>query len=553
MPGRVLVVAYAFPPIGGVGIQRTLKFVTYLPRTGWTPVVLTARDPGYYVRDPEANRQVPPDLAVERAFSPEPVKLRRPLARMARAVLRRGGSRGRRPSAGGSSAAPAGEPVGSPAAQNAGPDAGQSVGSPAAQNAGPDAGQSVGSPAAQNAGPDAGQSVGSPAAQSRPEPGHRRLQGIWSSTARWLFFPDEIAGWILFAWRRGKALNRARSFDVIYSSSPPISSHLAAGLIARSTGVPWVADFRDPWLGNSFAAPLPFWQRPLQRRLERWIARHADRLVFASPGTQEQYTPRYPWAADRMLTIPNGYDRNDLTSEVLAALRRAGDRAGSGPGGAPATFRLVYGGSLYGEHELEILLDGIELLLSRRPELRARLRVEFIGQVNLRNRGVAARYAAPERLGSIVSYAGFLPRGDALVLMAGADALLQILANEPGKEKIASGKLPEYVGLGKQVVAFLPEGTARDFLRELDWGIVEDPTPEGVARGVERVMEAPPPDRPADPEGRYDRLNLTARLAAVFDALSSGPAERGRRRSTSAGVPVPRAAGRVPPSSEDRP
>ena len=52
MPGRVLVVAYNFPPIGGVGVQRTLKFVTYLPRWGWDPVVLTARDPGVAERDP---------------------------------------------------------------------------------------------------------------------------------------------------------------------------------------------------------------------------------------------------------------------------------------------------------------------------------------------------------------------------------------------------------------------------------------------------------------------------------------------------------------------
>ncbi len=42
-PG-VLMIAYYFPPMGGAGVQRTLKFAKYLPEFGWSPHVLTVRD-----------------------------------------------------------------------------------------------------------------------------------------------------------------------------------------------------------------------------------------------------------------------------------------------------------------------------------------------------------------------------------------------------------------------------------------------------------------------------------------------------------------------------
>lgn len=50
-PRRVLVVAYYFPPMGLSGVQRTLKFVKYLPQFGWLPTVLTVEPRGYFARD----------------------------------------------------------------------------------------------------------------------------------------------------------------------------------------------------------------------------------------------------------------------------------------------------------------------------------------------------------------------------------------------------------------------------------------------------------------------------------------------------------------------
>jgi glycosyltransferase involved in cell wall biosynthesis len=461
MPGRVLVVAYYFPPVGGVGVQRTLKYVTYLPRWGWQPVVLTASNPVVAERDDEAARGLPPGLVIERAFAPEPAKLRRALGRAARGVM---------------SLRPARSEPGPGGVSTRTPDA-----------------------------------VAAPGEGARSVRGYGGLAAAWTEMERLLFFPEPEVNWAPFAVRRGVDVHRRSPVDAIYSSSGPVTCHIVAERLARRTKLPWVADFRDPWIGNAFAAPVPWLHRSRQARIERRIVERADRVVFATAGLADAYSARYPWAADRFHVIYNGYDRADFASAP---------GSGPQPQTGAARFRITYAGSIYGDHELSIFLDGLETLFDRRPDLREELEVEFVGWLNLHNQAVAAQYATPDRLGSVLRFTGFVPHSEALEHLLAADAVLQIIGDGPGRSAVVVGKLAEYVGLDRQILAVVPEGDARMMLRELDWGIIADPTPAGVAEGVERLLATPAPNRRADPEGRFDRVNLTGQLAGILDGVA---------------------------------
>src|SRR6266566_1682731 len=69
---RVLFVAYLFPPVGGAGVQRTTKFVKYLPEHGWLPSVLTVSNPSVPAWDQSLLREVPESVTVRRARTWEP-------------------------------------------------------------------------------------------------------------------------------------------------------------------------------------------------------------------------------------------------------------------------------------------------------------------------------------------------------------------------------------------------------------------------------------------------------------------------------------------------
>lgn len=76
---KVLIITYYWPPAGGAGIQRVLKFVKYLPQAGWEPVVLTVRNGEYPALDPGLEREVPEGVRVYKSGSFQPFGLYRRL------------------------------------------------------------------------------------------------------------------------------------------------------------------------------------------------------------------------------------------------------------------------------------------------------------------------------------------------------------------------------------------------------------------------------------------------------------------------------------------
>ncbi len=462
---RVLLVTYFFPPLGGGGVQRTLGHVRHLPQAGWQPIVVTAKDPGYEIRDPDLLTLVPPDVEVHRSFIWEPSRFYRWLVSASGYARHKATSEAQRRER--ERAAPPSRP---------------------------------------------GEREGSAGSGNRE--GARRQAGLWASLARWLIFPDDQVTWLPFGVRSAVQVVRSTDASAVYSSSPPITGHLIAGLVKRWRHVPWIADFRDPWIGNAFALPLPRFHRLAQRRVERWIVSTADRCVFATPSLTAMYQHRYPDIADRFMTIPNGYDLADYPPRTPPSSRT--DRR----------FRLVYAGSLYGDSELLVFISGLRLAVARRPNLREQLQVEFVGWLSGRNRDLSEQAAHDEEIGPMLTFTGFLPRAEALAHLASADAAMHLLSDEPGKELFVAGKLFDYLAMDLPVLAMVPEGDARAMLESLGWGTVVDPTPAGFAEGLERLVDEPAPRRAADPLGRFGRSTLARQLAGVLNEVEAEASKR---------------------------
>ena len=66
MNKKVLIIAYYWPPSGGSGVQRWLKFVKYLPQFGWEPYVFTPENPSFTIRDESLLKDVPVEAEVIR-------------------------------------------------------------------------------------------------------------------------------------------------------------------------------------------------------------------------------------------------------------------------------------------------------------------------------------------------------------------------------------------------------------------------------------------------------------------------------------------------------
>ena len=72
---KVLIIAYSFPPAGGSGVQRTLKFVKYLPLYGWEPIVLTVQSWGLELWDDTMLQELPEDTKIYRTFALDTIRI----------------------------------------------------------------------------------------------------------------------------------------------------------------------------------------------------------------------------------------------------------------------------------------------------------------------------------------------------------------------------------------------------------------------------------------------------------------------------------------------
>ncbi|MEG2077649.1 glycosyltransferase [Chryseobacterium sp.] len=72
---KILIITYYWPPAGGPGVQRWLKFAKYLPEFGWKPIIYTPENPSYPLLDESLIKDIPKDLEIVKTKIWEPYQL----------------------------------------------------------------------------------------------------------------------------------------------------------------------------------------------------------------------------------------------------------------------------------------------------------------------------------------------------------------------------------------------------------------------------------------------------------------------------------------------
>lgn len=121
--------------------------------------------------------------------------------------------------------------------------------------------------------------------------------------------PDRWVSW----WPGGviECLRLVRKYkpQVIWSTYPIATAHLIGLTVSRLTGIPWVADFRDPMVQEG--QPAGRLNRMVHQFLEKAIVRQASRCVFVSRSVQEEFARRYSYKDPKIWqVIENGYDES---------------------------------------------------------------------------------------------------------------------------------------------------------------------------------------------------------------------------------------------------
>lgn len=131
----------------------------------------------------------------------------------------------------------------------------------------------------------------------------------------WMALPDNWQSWIVGGVFSGlKAIKRQRP-DIIVSTYPIASAHLIAYILHKITGIPWVADFRDPMAQDDY--PTDKTKRKLFNWIEKKAIKHCQSVVLTAPGAVSFYQNKYPQVAKAFWQlVPNGFDQEIFNSII---------------------------------------------------------------------------------------------------------------------------------------------------------------------------------------------------------------------------------------------
>jgi len=267
-----------------------------------------------------------------------------------------------------------------------------------------------------------------------------RVRSAWTRyLLSLLWLPDEHQGFIPPAvWACRDIHRHCGRVDLLYTTAPPFSAHLAGLIFKWMTGVTWAAEFRDPWTDNP-AKPARLRTRftdAVDRRLERLCLRNADHIVAVTDAAHDllarKVTPR---PRQQFVVVRNGIDR--LTPPGPSAP-------------LPGLLRIVHAGSIYHRRDPRPFLRALASLHRMGRLGEGDVQVEFLGDRWFHDVSIE-QVAQDLGLSARVHCRGWLPHDVSLKVVEQADLLLLFAQHEPAQ---VQNKLFDYLGARKPVLAF---------------------------------------------------------------------------------------------------
>jgi glycosyltransferase involved in cell wall biosynthesis len=438
MASRILLIAYLFPPAGGVGVLRVLSFAKYLPQSGHQVHVLSARNPTTPTLDPDLLKQVPPEVTIHRAVTPElPFHFRQTLWKL--------------------------------------------VSPPRAQRQG-----------------------SAPNTAAEQAAGETGLKSMAGRLVRRFFSPDPEVVWTPFAIRRASRIIVRNQIDTVIVTVPPFSSLLIGTALKRSfPGIKLISDFRDEWFQfhlSVFAFHNNSYTIRRAREIETDAVRSSDLVLSVVPSIIDQMRERHPVERrEKFQVISNGFD-----PALVEGFR-------SRPHGTQKVI-VTFVGTIYGPSTLRYYLDALTCLPE---EVRSRFETRIVGRIADEERSTIEN--APVKIDLL----GFKPQTEAFRLMEETDFLLLTMTDP----SCITGKFFDYIGTGKPMLAFTPEGgEVQRMLAETGAGWwadyrERDAISRLLLRAHDAALAGTVPEIPRAVAERFGRPKLAAELSGLIEDL----------------------------------
>ena len=328
---------------------------------------------------------------------------------------------------------------------------------------------------------------------------------------KWLLLflrvPDEIIFWLPFALIRGIRIVKKENISIIISTSPPVSSHICASLIARITGIPHVVDFRDLWtLNHTYEQrEYPDFFKKYDQWWENTVLKHGAEIITASPGFTNLLQKHLP-VHKTVKTITNGFDYTEIQLDKEYEVPSNG------------RMNILYTGSIYGDFNPEFFFESLSEWIDEKKIDQTTVTLNFYGNCSYDY----SEWLKKLKIDTIVNFNGFVPRDQLFEKMENADILLLLLGFKDEYKNVIPAKLFDYLATGIEILAIAPMGVSIDLIRKYQTGSWQcTPNKTEMKHLLHRLYNETMKKKYRNRKYRYiqeiDRIYLTKNLAKILD------------------------------------
>ena len=256
---------------------------------------------------------------------------------------------------------------------------------------------------------------------------------------------------------------------MIYTTSPPHSTHLAGFFISKRLRVPWVADFRDPWTLNAYHGQggLQNLLLIIEKLLEKLVLYNATFVLANTGANLRNLIKAFPdLKTDKVRLVSNGWEEfNEKETHISS----------EGP------LTILHAGTFYPKFRPYALLEAIATW--RRgfqpgviPSLqRDQIKIILLGSKDHKTRDIVKLLG----LDDIVEVQPWVDLERARRKMKSVDFLWATLGTGNEASTYIPSKIFEYMAAERPILGFFPEGEASKLIRNTNTGIVfntDEPT-----------------------------------------------------------------------------
>ena len=313
-----------------------------------------------------------------------------------------------------------------------------------------------------------------------------------------------------------------KNVDIVWGTSPPIFQGVTAWLLARLKRVPFLFEVRDLW--PAFAIAVGVLKNPLLIKmslwLERFLYRHADRVMVNSPGYVAHVTEL---AARQVELVPNGADPEMFDPDDQGTAFRSANHLQD-------KFVVLYAGAHGMSNDLDVVLDAARLLQAHvtgalevpgtsGPEIQ----IVFLGDG--KEKPALQEQAAHMGLANVL-FLPPVPKAGMAAALAGADACLAILKPIEAYKTTYPNKVFDYMAAGRPVILAI-DGVIRAVVEAAGCGIFVEPgDPSALAHAAQLLAADQLRSRQMGLAGRkyleehFSRAALADKLAGILEDMA---------------------------------